>query len=247
MPNGTPASGGVPEVVRRGDSIHLYANNTLHRFSIATGAWHAALPVSVTNATGGAERVTNASATIDGDGRIVLFYVVGRESGESFACPTTPVCTRTVRSATEVAGSEGAAFTVDAGNRASVSTSTTASDPDVYANASGNGFVLLAGVGQGVRAHSSADLRGSYSSAVADPSEGSGSSPSGAYNATSAKHWLYVTHLPAAGPSVIRRAVLDDVWTLAPDSAFATIIGPTTFPALGSAYAVADLSLWVDP
>lgn len=219
MPNATPASGGVPELVRRGDTLYLYANNTLHRYSLASGTWGAPVPVQVTNASGGAALVANASAIVDGDGRMTLFYLVGRTTGDAWSCASI-ICTKTIRSATEVTGSDGSSFAVDAGDRALLSTNTTATDPDVYAGP--GGFVLLSGFGGSSRANEAAELRGTYSFASL-VSNGTGNFPAGHYHAPTGKHWIYVARSIDGAPPVIRRAIVEGIGAPAPASSFVTV------------------------
>ena len=75
-------------------------------------------------------------------------------------------CEKYVDSATEIEGSDGAAFTLDPGHRATVTLRTdgsgdrTASDPDVFRGDAG--FVLYVSHGPSLSVWTSADLRGTF-------------------------------------------------------------------------------------
>lgn len=238
----SPHLGSVPDIVRRGSTLYVYNPGQLRRYHIDTGVWEDPIPVTVRHADGTDELFVDPSPTIDENGSIVLFYLVGQIGSDPAGCPPgVTTCTKLFRSATEVAGSDGASFTVDSGDRAQVTITTpgTASDPDIFRDAAQ--FVLYVSGGQSVLAYSSSTLRGSYTPITGLPSgalsTGSGGIPAGHFDSTTAQYWTYV-HQPQGNVAIIRRAVHGSLSTPLADSAFSTILTGGTFAELGSTYRV---------
>lgn len=212
VPGWTPFAGSVPDVVRRGDTIYVYAHtepgngNVVARYRVGSGTIDPLAQVSVSGAVGG-DGFVDPSLIVDGDGRLVLFFMPGRAGGDPAMCPTgQSSCTRHFRSATEVDGSDGTKFAVDPGERASVdigagAESKTASDPDVFQGS--DRFYLLVSEGQSELLLESSTLRGQYTR-VGKLDENTGGVGSGYYDSASAAYWTY-TH--TGSPLVIRRAV----------------------------------------
>ena len=166
------------------------------------------------------ERWVDPSPVLDSNGTpgaIVLFYLASGASGDPASCPEgASSCVKTFRSATEVMGSDGTKFTVDSGDRASVTLYPTAtpslrvaSDPDVFADASG--FVLYLSRGQSVQALTATDLRGCHANASGLTDglliDKTGKVPAGHYfSGPKTEYWTFVTQSRLGGEDVIALA-----------------------------------------
>lgn len=238
-----PYAGSVPDLIRRGNTLYVYTPGVLRRYRIDADAWEEAVSVSITHSDGTAEMFVDPSPFLDDNGRIVLFYLVGQTGEDPARCLSGQTsCTKVFRSATEVSGSDAAAFQVDNGNRAeiTITSSETASDPDIFTGP--DGFVLYIARNGGVQALQASDLRGNYQDISGLPNGmliniGSGSVPSGHYDEVSGQYWTYV-HTPQGNTSNIRRAMHTNINTPIPDSSLTTVISGSTFPGLGGSYTV---------
>ncbi|MEK6672073.1 MAG: hypothetical protein AABY42_01170 [Nitrospirota bacterium] len=212
---------------------------------IDTGIWKDSAPVStsIKFSSGESEDFVDPSPILDNNGSIILFYLVSQKGGDPARCQSGQTsCIKTFRSATEVSGSDGASFLVDAGNRVeiSITSSESASDPDIFKGP--GGFVLYIARNGGVQALSANDLRGNYQN-ISGLSNGMlvdtglGSVPAGYYNDTSGEYWTYV-HRPQGNTSSISRAVHNRIDAALSSSSFSTVISGSTFPDLGSSYTV---------
>jgi hypothetical protein len=121
-------------------------------------------------------------------------------------------------SATEVPASDGASFTLDDGDRATIALSasgplSSASDPDVFFD--GKQYVMYAAFGPSISVWTSQKLRGAYTLVTTLPggmlNDNTGSLPSGYFDPSTQRYWTY-THIPLDGQAtVIRRAVHADL------------------------------------
>lgn len=241
----TPYSGSVPDLIRRGNSLYVYTPGMVRRYQIDTNTWKDTAPVTVSirKSDGSTEMFVDPSPILDENGRVVLFYLVGQSVGDPARCLSGQAsCTKIIRSATEVSGSDGTSFLVDNGNRIeiTITSSETASDPDIFKGP--DGFILYIARNGGVQALRASDLHGNYQN-VSGLSNGmlinmgSGSVPSGYYDETTGEFWTYV-HTPQGNTSNIKRAVSSGINTSIPDSSFKTVISGGNFPGLGSSYTV---------
>lgn len=148
--------GSVPDVFRRGNTLYVYSTSGLLRVDMTTGA--------TTNST-----VTlNTGSYVDPslaqlpDGRLILFFLPGILGQDPAQCAAGQAsCVREIKSAVEVAGSDGTRFEVDTGSRVSETiTSGAFSDPDVFFN--GAEWVLYVSRGPSVHAYTSTSIQGSY-------------------------------------------------------------------------------------
>lgn len=208
-PGWTPYAGSVPDVIRRGETLYVYTPGQVRRYHFDRDEWEA--PVAVTlddpEATAG---FVDPSLYIDEEGRLALFYLPGVLGQDPAGCaPGAYLCTKRIRSATEVAGSDGAAFVADAGDRITllVSPPSTFSDPDIFFD--GSRYLLYVSRGPSEQVFSSASLRGTYTT-VAGLGGGFlttniGGIGSGYYDAAGGQYWTYV-HSGSPG-STIQRAV----------------------------------------
>ena len=248
IPGYVPYSGSVPSVVRRDKTIYMYTPGFLRRYHIDTNVYDSPVNVTVTGATNG---FVDPDPVVDASGNIVLFYLPGFLGGDPAACPSgQSTCTHVIDSATEVAGSDGASFTRDAGDRATLTLtsggsgnlSPTASDPDVFAGPTG--FVLYVSRGPSVEALSASALQGTYSdiSGLAGGMlvNGAGGVPSGHYFSNTGQFWTYIS----ATDNTIKLAVTTSIGTAIPSTSFSTVLSGATFPGLsGSTLQSPDFAL----
>lgn len=240
----TQFQGSVPDIIRRGSTLYIYnASTTMRKVSVGTGAITTAT-VSVKTAAGATVQFVDPSPIlVTSSNKIVLFFLNSTGStGDPASCASYP-CTKTFASATEVDGTDGTQFTLDAGDRVQVTLtgatgSTSASDPDIFADATG--FVMLVSQGANVLAYRSSTLLGSYVAVSgltnATLSTGAGGVPAGHYDSATNSYWIYVTNGGATSPATIKRAVTSMLTTLSPSS-FVNVITGTGF-GLGSTFTV---------
>jgi hypothetical protein len=148
--------GSVPDVFRRGNTIYVYSTSGLLRIDATTGETSSS---AVTISEGS---FVDPSIAQLSDGRLILFFLPGIGGQDPAACaPGESSCVRQIRSAVEVAGSDGTQFTVDAGARVTETiTSGSFSDPDIFFN--GSEWVLYVSRGPSVHAYTSSTLQGSF-------------------------------------------------------------------------------------
>jgi hypothetical protein len=124
--------GTAPAPVRRGATIYVYdspslsmrgLSGTVRRFAFAgsrlVAKGSSAYNVQLSSADDALRSTPGSyapSAAVDENGAIVLLYALRYEPSTN-ACPVAGQACVKLRTATEVAGSEGTAFTGDAGNR----------------------------------------------------------------------------------------------------------------------------------
>ncbi|MBI3913618.1 MAG: hypothetical protein HY327_05465 [Chloroflexi bacterium] len=211
VPNWTPFIGSVPDVIRRGNKLYVYNPGRVTRYNLETQTLEAATNVAVS----GGEMFVDPSPTLDDKGRIVLFFLYGQIGGDPAGClPGETSCLKRFGSATEVEGSDGTRFAVDAGDRASVTLSgnlRSASDPDIFFD--GTRYYLYLSHGPSIAVWSATELRGTYTQITGLPlgflSNNTGGIPAGHFDNVSARYWTYA-HVQQRGVAVIRRAVHAD-------------------------------------
>ncbi|MBI3744651.1 MAG: hypothetical protein HY261_10275 [Chloroflexi bacterium] len=215
----------------------------MRRYRIDRNTWEAPISVRVQTASGTTEQYVDPGLFLDDQGQLVLFYLVSEGIGSDPArCPSGQAsCTKVFHSATEVGGSDGAAFTVDAGDRARVNiTNDTASDPDIFRGP--QGYVLYISRGPSVQVYTSNDLRGQYQLSASLPNgtltNGAGGVPAGNYDQNTTQYWTYVHNSPPGGTAVIRRAAHTSLDRQLADSDFTTVLSGATFPGLGTGFRV---------
>ncbi len=211
VPNWTPFIGSVPDVIRRGSKLYIYNPGRVTRYNLETQTLEAATNVAVS----GGEMFVDPSPTLDDKGRIVLFFLHGQRGGDPAGClPNETTCSKRFGSATEVEGSDGARFAVDAGDRAAVTLSgnlRSASDPDIFFD--GKRYYLYLSHGASIAVWSANELRGTYMQMTDLPlgffSNNTGGIPAGHFENNPARFWTYA-HVQQRGVAVIRRAVHTD-------------------------------------
>jgi hypothetical protein len=170
--------GTAPAPVRRGGTVYVYdspsislrgLSGTVRRFVFA-GARLVAKGSSTYNvqiaSADDALRSTPGSyapsAAVDENGAIVLLYALRYEPSTN-ACPVTGQACVKLRTATEVSGSDGAAFAGDPGNRVVISFPPAESlDPPALLKAESGWAALLRGPGNCLHLITGRDLRGHY-------------------------------------------------------------------------------------
>ena len=226
-----PAKGSVPDLFRRGDTLYLYDTQGLTKINMSTGE----LTKTRATITSGEGFVDPSLAQLP-DGRLILFYLPGMRGGDPAQCPQgQATCEKMIKSAVEVAGSDGTSFVEDPGMRVSATLNSSGedrvfSDPDIFFN--GTDWVLYVSRGRGTEAYTSKDLQGSYSNKI-NLTNGKGGVPSGILDKTSSKVWTF-THVNLAGQQVIRKSVSEKGLSGASaDSDYQTIIAADFVSALG--------------
>lgn len=148
--------GSVPDVFRRGNTLYVISTSGLTRVDLTTGSTSTA-QVALSEGT-----FVDPSLAQLPDGRLILFFLPGIMGQDPAGCaPGEASCVRQIKSAVEVAGSNGTQFVVDDGARISETiTSGAFSDPDIFYN--GTEWVLYVSRGPSVHAYTSASLQGSY-------------------------------------------------------------------------------------
>ena len=129
--------GSMPSPVRRGETVYVYDSpaisrtgltGTVRRFAVgASGGLTAKGAATYTVQVASTEDALRATAgsfmpsvAVDDSGALVLFYALRYEPATN-ACPMAGQACVKLRTATEVSGSDGAAFTGDPGNRIVIS------------------------------------------------------------------------------------------------------------------------------
>lgn len=230
MPGIQPFQGNVPDLIRRDNSLYVYYltfgsaqwSETLNvrRYNVRTAALEAEDMVMITDDYGIAERIVDPSLIVDDDGKLVLFYLV-QDVGmnDPARCmPGSPTCNKVFRSATEVEGSDGTEFIVDAGNRyeRQIGPDEIIVDPDVFRTP--DGYVMYvgyaderyqAGPPDAALALFSTDLRGSYA-LIPALEDGvltrSISGGAGMYDFATKQYWTYGAQVDPRGSLVIAGA-----------------------------------------
>jgi hypothetical protein len=172
-------AGSQPAPVRRGSILYVYdqptlnadgLSGTVHRFAVGAGGAlteKAAVPYTVQ--LGSPEDAVRATAgsfapsfAVDENGALVLLYGLRFEPATN-ACPASGKSCVKVRTATEVTGSDGTAFTGDPGNRVVISVvpAATLGPPALFRTATG-WAALLRGPAACLHLLTGRDLRGKY-------------------------------------------------------------------------------------
>lgn len=220
VPGWTPYAASVPDPIRRGNTIYLYSpgrggggqgQGMVARYHTNTGVLDPAVPIQV---AGLADRgFVDPTAIQDSDGRLVLFFNPIPEGWfESFGkrCPGGFPCDRQIQSATEVAGSDGTRFTLDAGDRVSFTLTRQGdiyADPDIYYD--GSQYVLLLGHPPQLLVYTSASLHGSFSQSSTLAGDRHAVA-AGYFDPRTRRYWTYA-HADQGDTQVIQRATSADV------------------------------------
>lgn len=231
--------GSVPDVIRRGNTLYIYAGPNLTRYDLSADTLEPHKtgpnpfdPAKQVRIQGLSHEVYDYSATIDGQDRLVLFFhylVPEAPAGEQpgYCPPDEAPCAQHFISATEVAGSDGKVFTLDEGDRLVVTVGNggqeqSASDQDVFFN--GEEWVMYISQGQSTSAWTSDELRGSYSK-VGVISDNQGGVPAGHFDSKTGQYWTY-TFMKIGGMGVIRRAAHSRLSQPVPAGEWSEVITP---------------------
>lgn len=156
VPGWTSFRGSVPDVFRRGNTLYVISTSGLTKVDMTTGA------TTTSTVTLSEGSFVDPSLAQLPDGRLILFFLPGVPGQDPAQCAQgESSCVRQIRSAVEVAGSDGTQFTVDAGARVTETiTSGAFSDPDIFFN--GTEWVLYVSRGPSVHAYTSSTLQGTF-------------------------------------------------------------------------------------
>jgi hypothetical protein len=225
VPGWQPFAGSVPDVIRRGNTLYIFTPGNVARYRFDTRTLDAPRQVAISG-LGDNVGFVDPSPTLDNQGRIVLFFLVSEPGkGDPAGCaPGETTCVKHFRSATEVAGSDGTQFALDAGDRASVTIGAnisprTASDPDIFFD--GKRYVLYIAYGPSISVWTSPDLRGAFA-AGGMLSQDTGSIPAGHFDVSTGKYWTF-SHIPRKDIAIIRRAVHSSL-TLLSENDWVTVL-----------------------
>jgi hypothetical protein len=217
-----PFQGSVPDVIRRGDTLYVYTGASLVRYHFDTGVIDEPVQVEISPGKGMDPdepiMLTDVSLIRDEQDRLVVFFLVGKMGSDPAMCaPGESTCTKSIGSATEVEGSDGGAFVVNADKRISEEIGDgkafmSLSDPDIFTD--GKDFYLLLSHGTWISVWTSAELHGTYQKLNVPPmgflSTGSGGVASGYYHTDEGHIWIFSNvHLEEG--MVIRFAVTQDL------------------------------------
>ncbi len=196
VPNFVPYTGSVPDVIVRGTKVYIFTPGMVKRYDHTTGLWeNNPQPVSIVDSNNVPVSFVDPSAIVDSNGNLVLFFLNATGlTGDPAGCSSYP-CNKYFDSATEVPGSDGTQFVMNAGHRASVtlnSSPQTASDPDIYFD--GTNYQLYISSGPSTLAAHSASLHGPYA-LYALPNNGTliqnGGVPCGMYDTQASTYRTY--------------------------------------------------------
>lgn len=229
VPGWTSHNGSVPDVFRRGSTIYVmsvgpgpgYSSLTVSKIDLSTGAQTRAT-VSVSEGVGFVDPTLEQLP----DGRLILYYLAtGGPGYDPATCRSgESSCVKEIKSAVEVAGSDGTRFVTDPGVRISETISATQpfSDPDIFYN--GREWVLYVSRAQSVHAYISATPQGTfvYKGLVSDRQ---GGIPAG-LSVSVGETWTYV-HLTSATGSVIKFGTSPDGTSTI--SSFTTVVDAAAF------------------
>ena len=200
-----PYSGSVPDILTRQNQLYLFTPGKVKRFTQGTGFTDSnPVGVSVRDANNNPVNFVDPSPILDSQGNIVLFFLNSTGiMGDPAGCNPYP-CTKYFDSATEVPGSDGTQFVLDAGHRYEIQiNSGTASDPDIFEG--NNGYYLYVSRGSSTAAFHSATLSGTYTS-LGLPNDiltHEGGIPAGIYDVNTSKYHSFV-HSNQNGSIIIK-------------------------------------------
>ncbi len=249
--SGKGVEGSVPDIIRRDDTIYAYTPGMVMRWVDGSTEPAAAGPIKVNGLSGG---FVDPSLTIDSQGRLVLFGMGSDATpGDPAGCKGATSCSKSFISATEVSGTDGAEFTLDPGDRVTLTVASngaagtypSASDPDIFYD--GTRYILYISHGTTTTSWTSSTLLGSYAQIKQPNGERltrAGGIACGYYDAASKKYWTYV-HIQENGKSVIKRAVHDSIDTEINASSFTTVMSGASI-GLGESFNVESPSIAVN-
>lgn len=231
--------GSVPDVIRRGDFLYVYyvgidngENLYVSKYNMVSGSFIEKSIVRLSNDFG---HFVDPSLSQMDDGKFLLtgLYVEGVQPTAN-AQPPQPsnpatckanesTCIKTIKTASEIPGSDGAMFKLDSGARASITldaNTKSASDPDLFRD--DKQWILYVSVGPSVIAYTGTDLNSEFTR-KGFVSQNSGGIPSGFYQMSTGKIWTFV-HTDQGQRSVIRRSIHESLSAPVPENAWVTVI-----------------------
>jgi hypothetical protein len=170
-----PRAGSRPVAAARGSRLYVFDGPIVRRFTVSKAAV-TELPSAGVQLDSG-EALSGEDIVVDPSGALVLVYPAPAADGSGVA----------IRTATEVAGSDGVSFTADAGERAVLSAGTGA--PSVLLGRSG--WVVFVADDTCLRALAAGNVHGAYRDTGCLTTPAPLSFPSGYWNARLHEYWLY--------------------------------------------------------
>lgn len=149
MPEGyTPFEGSVPDLVRRDDTLYVYAaTTTLRRYHYDTGEWEEPITPVVYGEDGEPHRWADPAPLLGDDGLIHMFFfdTTGEIPDPAECHEELAPCIKHFGSAIEIPGSDGAEFQMQPGYRAEVplEVGQRCADPDVFRTAEGDWVMTI--------------------------------------------------------------------------------------------------------
>lgn len=225
VPDWQPYLGSTPSPVRRGNKLYIFealengsaTGHNVVRYDYTTRTWQSAVDITVSGDPRSNNGILDPTPILDDEGRIVLFYK-SATAADVGLCNVGQTCTRYFHSATEVAGSDGTAFTSDSQPRVAwVQTPTSATGSqlaaDVYVYPDGSQYVLyISGPGtNSITVWTSPTLRGTYSmvSTLTNGllANGTGGVAGGYFDPSTRRYWSLAHKPQPNGIAAIRRAI----------------------------------------
>jgi hypothetical protein len=233
----TAYQGSVPDVIQKGTNLYIFNPGTVRKLDLVTGTLGTSRPVSIRTADGTAVRFVDPSPILDGAGKVALFYLDSTSvpvGVDPAGCVSYP-CAKNFGSAVEVEGSDMTEFTAAPGFRATVNISSgTASDPDIFAGAAADGYVMYISKGNNIEVWTSASLAGTYSLQTTVMNKGG--VPAGFHDGT--QYWFFGALNQGSGKNiVVYKSGSIPGLTSAPASYTLT---PGSFPSLGNSARLVD-------
>ena len=233
----TAYQGSVPDVIQKGTNLYIFNPGTVRKLDLAAGTLGASRPVAIRTVEGNQIRFVDPSPILDGSGRVALFYLDSTSvplGVDPAGCVSYP-CDKNFGSAVEVEGSDMTQFVADPGFRAVVNiTSGSASDPDIFAGASADGYVMYVSKGNSIEVWTSATLAGSYTrqSTVLNK----GGVPAGYHDGS--QYWFFGALNQGSGKNIVayKAATISGL----PSAPASYTLTPGSFPGLGSSTRLVD-------
>lgn len=248
LPDWPATSGSVPDIIRRDDTLYIYTagnGSNLIRFHLDTNKVEAPTSINISN-SGSNVNFVDPTLIVDDNGDLVIFFLFSESNGDPATCPEgESTCTKLIGSATEVEGSDGTEFTLNTGERITVTVDSTseykaASDPDIFYD--GSNYLIYLSRGSSVSAWVSRTLHGTYALIPTHPDDllldRTGGVPAGFYDSSKSQYWTYA-HITQGDVTVIRHAVHDDFDEELLESELSTVISGTSL-GLGASISVSS-------
>jgi hypothetical protein len=233
----TAYQGSVPDVIQKGTNLYIFNPGTVRKLDLVAGTLGPSRPVAIRTVEGNQVRFVDPSPILDGSGRVALFYLDSTSvplGADPAGCVSYP-CDKNFGSAVEVDGSDMTQFVADPGFRATVGiASGSASDPDIFAGAPADGYVMYVSMGNGIEVWTSATLAGSYTRQSSVPNKGG--VPAGYHDGS--QYWFFGALDQGSGKNIVayNAATISGL----PSAPASYTLTPGSFPGLGGTTRLVD-------